>query len=464
MHDFRYEELPGLEEGFTKENDTFSRKELGSNLTRLVVWSKKPLTLAIDGEWGIGKSYFVRQWIGELKKEKFPVVYFDALKSDYVVDPFMPLVSAILAEFREAKGTKNDNSEKWKELAKKTKTFAQGLAVVSAKVAVRAVTAGIVTGDEIKEGEVEEYLSAGGADKELGDFAGKLVERQLDALIEEKSVNEDFQRSLTSFARYVGTSEKPLMIVIDELDRCRPDYALALLERVKHLFTGEHVDNVVVVLVSNMKQLQYSVKKRYGEGVDARAYLQKFYDRAIPLNHSTNTNRSSIDAYLIKHLANSLSDLQLDHQDLNIIKNTISQLITNNGRGIRDIQKMLGMMCVNGHGLHSFRVPHLVDDEPVVVCVSVYMYLFEPDLFADFFFTRMLDWKEYESRLRFDGARGSKEGEVGSQFLYWLTKPGESHASMWIENQKNTYSQSGRNESHFKYVRSSLLKFFGTVG
>jgi hypothetical protein len=70
--------------------------------------------------------------------------------------------------------------------------------------------------------------------------------------------------------------EPPLFIVIDELDRCRPSYAITLLERVKHLFS---VDGVVFVIGTDTDQLRHSIGSVYGAGFDGKGYLQRFFDR-----------------------------------------------------------------------------------------------------------------------------------------------------------------------------------------
>ena len=64
-------------------------------------------------------------------------------------------------------------------------------------------------------------------------------------------------------------------MVIDELDRCRPSYAVELLEVVKHLFG---VDRIVFVLAINRSELAHSVRALYGSGFDADNYLRRFFD------------------------------------------------------------------------------------------------------------------------------------------------------------------------------------------
>ena len=66
-----------------------------------------------------------------------------------------------------------------------------------------------------------------------------------------------------------------MIVVIDELDRCRPSYAVELLEVAKHLFA---VDHIVFVLAVNRSELAHSIKALYGGDFDAVGYLRRFFD------------------------------------------------------------------------------------------------------------------------------------------------------------------------------------------
>lgn len=78
----------GDEEGFTPEKDIFGRAQLGAGLTNLVNSVSDPTVIAVDGQWGSGKTTFLKMWAGELRKAGFPVVYFDAFENDHVDDAF----------------------------------------------------------------------------------------------------------------------------------------------------------------------------------------------------------------------------------------------------------------------------------------------------------------------------------------------------------------------------------------
>ena len=69
--------------------------------------------------------------------------------------------------------------------------------------------------------------------------------------------------------------EKTVIIFVDELDRCRPSYAIELLERIKHLF---NIGGLVFVLALDREQLGHSIKAVYGNGIDSDGYLRRFVD------------------------------------------------------------------------------------------------------------------------------------------------------------------------------------------
>ena len=98
----------------------------------------------------------------------------------------------------------------------------------------------------------------------------------------------------------------PIYILIDELDRCRPIYALTLLERVKHLFD---ISGYQFVIATDTEQLQHTVRAVYGEGFDARRYLKRFFDiqysfpEVDPLKHAKylfDLNGGSVRKYFVQ--------------------------------------------------------------------------------------------------------------------------------------------------------------------
>ena len=71
------------------------------------------------------------------------------------------------------------------------------------------------------------------------------------------------------------TANTKIIIMIDELDRCKPIFAIKLLETIKHLF---NVKNMSFIFALDMTQLSYSIKKIYGTEIDASGYICRFFD------------------------------------------------------------------------------------------------------------------------------------------------------------------------------------------
>ncbi len=67
--------------------------------------------------------------------------------------------------------------------------------------------------------------------------------------------------------------EKKVFVFIDELDRCKPSYSIALLERLKHFF---HIENFVYIFAVDLIQLSASAKSLYGD-IDTASYFRKFF-------------------------------------------------------------------------------------------------------------------------------------------------------------------------------------------
>lgn len=87
-----------------------------------------------------------------------------------------------------------------------------------------------------------------------------------------------------ALSKLTGDKANPLVVIIDELDRCRPDFAVRTLERIKHLF---EVENVIFVLMLNRVQLCASIRGCYGADVDADGYLRKFLLFSLQLPQHT---------------------------------------------------------------------------------------------------------------------------------------------------------------------------------
>ncbi|SOB60651.1 protein of unknown function [Pseudodesulfovibrio profundus] len=130
---------------------------------------------------------------------------------------------------------------------------------------------------------LKELAEACGADdyaEEISEAVTGIVTKQIEEYSERKSSTENFTSALEQFVEKNTKGKGPLIIFVDELDRCRPNYAVELLERIKHLFD---VENIVFVLSVDLRQLKYAVESIYGSGLESEGYLRRFFDIVIDL-------------------------------------------------------------------------------------------------------------------------------------------------------------------------------------
>ena len=270
--------------------DQIGREQTAKVLTRFIDNIDGPGVLAIDGSWGAGKTTFLKMWAQYLRKLKWPVVEFNAWETDFSDDPFVSLSTelneglhsyliSLIVEIEKLERKSDDDKEKINEIKKvvdklapeagKLKKQAKEVARRAIPGVIRVATAGILDVSPLIEGEVSNFLSS-------------YAEDRLNKYSEGKQSIKDFRETLkvTASTLLESTDSRPLVIVIDELDRCRPTYAIELLEVAKHLF---NVDGIIFVLAINHTQLASSLQGVYGNTFDGEGYLRRFIDLDFPL-------------------------------------------------------------------------------------------------------------------------------------------------------------------------------------
>lgn len=243
------------------KNDRLGREETVKILTNLIGSIEGPCVLSIDASWGMGKTSFIKMWAQYLRDFKRPVVEFNAWDSDYSGDPFIPLS----AELTKAINEYADASLRWK-IDELVKDSVKVLKILIQSFASHAIAAIPIAGSTL--------------DKTIDDVSSSYANERLSKFTDEKQALEQFRRTLEVIVKTLQESNEnqenyPLVIFIDELDRCRPTYAIELLEVAKHLF---NVDGVVFVLPINRDQLAKSLKGLYGNDFDGDGYLRRFID------------------------------------------------------------------------------------------------------------------------------------------------------------------------------------------
>lgn len=313
-------------EGFSPEKDIFNRVEFGKNLMNLISNSEEELVMVLDAAWGEGKTTFVNMWRGLLNQNEFKSIYFDAFANDYQKDSFLTLASEIYSLF--------DKDDKIKtEFKSKAISALKILGRVTTRVGVKALTAGVLDESILDISDIVNYTSS-----EASKIADEYLAKQLESAKRDKQSLSEFKSFLENMATELG-NDKPIVFIIDELDRCEPNFALDLIEKIKHLFSVPHL---VFMLVMNRSQVEESIRHRFGVGVDSTKYLQKFVNvwATLPKKKIAKDDNDGDRGYF---LINCLKRMDYDTETSNqqSLIPLYTQLIDYFGLSLREIERSL---------------------------------------------------------------------------------------------------------------------------
>ena len=336
------------------DGDLLNRKELAVKLTGYLDRLREGAVLAIDAPWGEGKTWFGRNWEQYLKGEGHEVVFIDAFEQDYMEDPFL-LLAAEIAEVMGDKSASNDLREKAVGVMK-------AILPVGAKTLIDAM-GHVALGYNGLSKSISEGLEA--VSDETADAASKWIEGKINNHAQEKTSLEGFRNELTKFT--ADQRDKPVVIIIDELDRCKPTFAVQLIERVKHLFD---VPNLVFVLLLNRNQLEKAVKGVYGAETDASRYLGKFVNFFFMLPKRTSVDMNTND-HVKDYVSYVFEHYNFENNSVRHFKDCLSAMATIYDMSLRDIEQAVA--------LYAFAQPNKKIDNFLAYAIA--LKIVNPDLF-----------------------------------------------------------------------------------
>lgn len=252
----------------TMNKDLLDRNKDLMSFCSLLQHQQGMSSIAIDGRWGSGKTFFVKQCalllnstnslsylnteikeqVYKIVKDKgfrenladnqFLAVYYDAWKNDTEEDPVLSLIYEIIQQL-DLKGELID-------LNHISSILNSALCVVTGR--------------------------------DVTNFFNKAEDVNLLNNIQKEKKMDDILQEF--FVEALDEKCDRLVIFVDELDRCRPSYAIKVLERIEHYFVN---DRITFVFSMNIEQLQHTIKAFYGNDFDACRYLDRFFDIRLSL-------------------------------------------------------------------------------------------------------------------------------------------------------------------------------------
>jgi hypothetical protein len=236
--------------------------------------------LSLNSGFGSGKSTFFEMWANKLTSSGdnvFKVVSINAWESDFQGDPLLAIVSYLLQVFPPSKGSKKD-IESIKETTGKLCKFALSVGndVVQKFTGIDVIKAG-------RYAEPEESKT----ETELGHACFQLYQER----------RKLFEKLKGLLRKITGDHGQSTLIIIDELDRCKPNYAIEFLETIKHFFD---IKGLIFVIGVDKGQLSSSAKALFGHDLDFDEYYRKFAHRNVSLPVNTKTMTKNFCQKIVK--------------------------------------------------------------------------------------------------------------------------------------------------------------------
>lgn len=322
-------------------NCKLDRKKYAMALTDIVNTYADGFVLAVNNEWGAGKTTFVQMWQRHLENENFQTIYFNAWENDFDSNPLV----AIMSELETLSNKKNEKVFK--------SVVAKGAVLVKnvAPAILKAIANKYIDTKEIVE--AIENMTKG---------ATEILEEEIKAYATKKKTIQEFRNELEKFIQKSG-NEKPLIFIIDELDRCRPNYAVEVLEQMKHFFS---VPGIVFVLSIDKNHLASSIKGVYGsEHINTDEYLRRFIDieYSIPQPSTAKFCEYLFEYYGFNNFfySDRRKKISVFHRDGNTFLNMAIQIFSANNITLRQQEKIFAhvRLSLNTFGSNYYIFPEI---------------------------------------------------------------------------------------------------------
>lgn len=250
--------------------DCLGYQKLGKTFTNLIKSIEDTRVISIEAGFGHGKTYFRKNWAQHLRNEGEVVIEIDAMLSDHSGEPVVTFLGAMLEQIEVA------NKSGMKDAKKALSKIGGTVFRAAGKAVLREGMDELLTGlEDITDNDGLNNIIEG-----VGDDLGKVAVGMVSAQMATERARKNLRTQLESLRDLLtkGKDTKRVVVIVDELDRCHPEYAIALLEAMKVVF---NLDGFVFCLMVNPKHLEQIASRRFG--IDGEDYVDKFIDLRLQL-------------------------------------------------------------------------------------------------------------------------------------------------------------------------------------
>ena len=312
-----------------KMPDYFNREPIAHKMCELIAnaAAKDISPVVLDGPWGSGKTVHAKRMVEIFNSDKYEVdvkcVYWNAASSDFAQNPLPMFMSALY------QNTSPDNRSLF---SRQGLVMCKGAFVGAATSLANQLCKGYL------KVNVEEMKHAADVGAKKADVDSE-EEKQFEAFLKEAGdENQRIQAAVKLLNLVRG--EKQLIVIIDELDRCRPDFALKMLECIKHLFTAP---TCKFILVMNKNSMASSVQHLYGlDKLSSKLYLNKYIKWEFQLPHTTiaGFNKANCAYQYFYNMMNKAGFLETANNKL--VQVFMARVVEVKEFSLREVEKLVG--------------------------------------------------------------------------------------------------------------------------
>lgn len=345
--------------------DEFRRTHIAEKVINLLTTSIDLSPMVIDGDWGTGKTEFCHKLINKFRDahKNYRLLYVDAFQADHADNPLLTVLSGVIGLLPEGRD----------------KIALRNKAMPVVRFTAAAIGKAVVS--HVLKQNADDLVD--GLEETLQDAADQAIDASVKALLKD---HEEAQKNIQALQITLKNIAKdaPIVIFIDELDRCRPDFAVQMLEVIKHTF---NVEGLQFVLVTNTRQLKAAINHRYGHQVDAQRYLDKFLKFSFRLPDFVICQRGHEDDQLlvaVEHFSLLLKKSEpLNATDLKNQNNGVygfsKALVQQNNLSLREVETFVRHLEIY-HQLSKGLETNIIWGYQLLRIFGVFVFCFNPDI------------------------------------------------------------------------------------